>query len=120
MRIQKSKVKSQNWLVLACSLALLLTCSLLFAGETGKVVGRVQDQGTGEAVAGAAVEIEGTELGEATDENGRFSILSVPAGTWSVTVSGGGFHHDDQDRPAGHCGPDHECGFPAQEHGHPD
>jgi outer membrane receptor protein involved in Fe transport len=91
MRSQKSRVRSQNWFVLACSLALFLSVSLLHAGETGKVVGRVQDQSTGEPVIGAAVEIEGTELGEATDENGRYSILSAPAGTWNITVSAVGY-----------------------------
>jgi outer membrane receptor protein involved in Fe transport len=91
MRIQKSKVKSQNWLVLTCSLALLLTCSLLRASEMGRITGHVVDQSTGQAVVGAAVEVEGTDLGATTDENGRYSILSVPAGTWSVTVSGVGY-----------------------------
>jgi outer membrane receptor protein involved in Fe transport len=73
-------------------IALLLgACALLWASEMGKVTGRVVDQSTGQPVVGAAVEVEGSELGATTDENGRYSILSVPAGTWNIAVSGVGY-----------------------------
>ncbi len=67
--------------------ALILVGALLFGAEYGKITGRVRDAETGEALIGADVIVEGTELGAATDEKGEFVILYVPAGTYSVTAS---------------------------------
>uniref|UniRef100_A0A7V1EIN3 TonB-dependent receptor n=1 Tax=candidate division WOR-3 bacterium TaxID=2052148 RepID=A0A7V1EIN3_UNCW3 len=66
---------------------LILVGALLFGAEYGKITGRVRDAETGEALIGADVIVEGTELGAATDEKGEFVILYVPAGTYSVTAS---------------------------------
>ena len=60
---------------------------LLFGGETGKIVGKVVDQSTGEPLVGVDVYIEGTELGAATGSDGGYVINFVPAGTYEVTAS---------------------------------
>ncbi|OPX17386.1 hypothetical protein BXT86_06790 [candidate division WOR-3 bacterium 4484_100] len=68
-------------------LTVLIAGVFLFAGEFGRITGRVVDRETGEPLIGADVIIEGTELGAATDENGEFTVLYVPAGTYTVTAS---------------------------------
>ena len=70
------------------SLALALT--LLFAGSAFaqvQVSGTVTDADTGDALPGANVVIEGTTLGTATDQDGRYTISGVPAGTHTLTAS---------------------------------
>ena len=46
----------------------------------GVVAGTVRDAATGETLIGAAVRIEGTSLGDATDENGSYRLSQVPSG----------------------------------------
>jgi hypothetical protein len=58
----------------------------LFARGGGKIVGQVFDAETGEPLAGSNIIIEGTLLGAATDEEGYFIILDVPAGTYDVSA----------------------------------
>jgi len=58
----------------------------LFARGGGKIVGQVFDAETGDPLAGCNIIIEGTLLGAATDEEGYFIILDVPAGTYDVSA----------------------------------
>jgi hypothetical protein len=51
---------------------------------TGKVQGRVTDAATGSPIAAATVLIDGTTLGNLTNEAGYFFINDVPAGLQSV------------------------------------
>ncbi|QQS35314.1 MAG: TonB-dependent receptor [Ignavibacteriales bacterium] len=59
----------------------------LFSQSSSKIFGQVIDEGNGEAIIGANVFIEGTNLGSATDIQGQFSIRNVPAGTYNLIVS---------------------------------
>ncbi len=68
-------------------LSLLLAAASVHAQRTGTVVGTVRDAHTGETLPGASVRIEGTTLGAATDTDGRFTVLDVPAGDHAVLVS---------------------------------
>ena len=70
----------------AVVLVLLFSAQLLLAGTTGKIVGTVKDQKTGEALIGADVVLEGTGLGSSTDQDGYFAIINVPPGTYRLTV----------------------------------
>ncbi|MGB2959909.1 MAG: TonB-dependent receptor [Bacteroidota bacterium] len=75
-------------------LALFLFGSLdLFAGETGKIAGRVRDAETAEPLVGISVFLEGTTMGASTDLEGKYTIVSVPPGTYTVIVSGVGFQN---------------------------
>ena len=70
------------------SLALVVT--LLFAGSAiaqVQVSGTVTDADTGDSLPGANVVIEGTTMGAATDQDGRYTISGVPSGTHTLTVS---------------------------------
>ncbi len=61
--------------------------SFLFAGTTGKITGKVTDTQSGEPLIGANILIEGTNLGAATDTEGKFLILNIPPGNYSVRIS---------------------------------
>src|SRR3972149_1576890 len=64
----------------------------LFAGETGKIAGRVTDKQTGEALLGVNIILKGTTMGAATDEQGRYYIINIPPGTYNLQASAIGFH----------------------------
>jgi hypothetical protein len=53
----------------------------------GTITGTVTEAATGDALAGANVVVEGTDLGAAADMDGYFSIAGVPAGNYTVTAS---------------------------------
>jgi outer membrane receptor protein involved in Fe transport len=57
------------------------------ARSNGKVAGTVKDKKTGEAIIGCNVVLEGTMMGAATDLDGRYSILNVPPGTYTLSVT---------------------------------
>ncbi len=65
----------------------LLFIGALFAGETGKIAGRVVDASTGEPLPGVNVVILGTTMGASTDLNGYYFIINVPPGVYSVKAS---------------------------------
>ena len=66
--------------------ALTMLLSLSWSQTSGKVRGTVSSA-DGQPLAGANVVIDGTAKGGATDSDGRYTILGVDAGTYSVTVS---------------------------------
>lgn len=68
-------------------ISLLLTASLAFGGVTGKIAGRLLEEGTNEPLAGVNIVIKGTSLGSTTDLDGSFFILNVPVGVYSVVAS---------------------------------
>ena len=77
--------------LLCVALCLVVVVTSVPAGETGKIAGRVRDAETGEALVGISVVVEGTAMGASTDLDGRFTIVSVPPGTYTVVASGVGF-----------------------------
>jgi outer membrane receptor protein involved in Fe transport len=70
-------------LTVVLALLLVLTGAAL-AANYGKVSGRVVDRETNQPLMGANVLIEGTLLGAATDSQGKFTILQVPPGTYTI------------------------------------
>jgi hypothetical protein len=71
---------------LKVSVALGLALATAFAGDVGSIKGRVLGAENGKAVFGAAVELEGTDIGATTTEDGFYQIDSIPSGTWTVQV----------------------------------
>ncbi|MDD8017156.1 MAG: TonB-dependent receptor [Bacteroidota bacterium] len=59
----------------------------LFAGNTGKISGRIIDKQSKEALIGANIVVVGTALGTVADANGNFSILNLPPGTYTLGCS---------------------------------
>lgn len=66
---------------------LLLLPSLLLAGVTGKIAGKITDAQNGEPLPGANIQIMGSAMGATSDLNGEYIILNVPPGVVSVKVS---------------------------------
>ncbi len=76
--------------VFTASLVLILSLKA-FAGDTGKIAGRVVDAATKEPLIGASVVVMGTSMGAATDLDGRYTILNLPPGTYTVRASAVGY-----------------------------
>jgi outer membrane receptor protein involved in Fe transport len=64
----------------------LLTGSLLFAGNTGKIIGKIVDE-KGEALPGVVVKVLTTTRGAVTDPDGKYMIIGVPIGSFSVEAN---------------------------------
>ena len=62
----------------------ILGFSTAFGGTTGKITGKVVDKTAGEPLIGSNVILEGTILGAATDIEGRYFILNIPPGVYSL------------------------------------
>ncbi|MEW5702643.1 MAG: TonB-dependent receptor [Candidatus Zixiibacteriota bacterium] len=76
-------IKTQ-WVV---PLAVLIAVTAAWAGTTGKLSGVVTDQSTGQPIPGAAVSVEGTQWGALTDQDGRFVLLNIPVGYYTLKAS---------------------------------
>lgn len=72
----------------AAVFALCALFPLLLLGQTsGKIAGTVTDQSNGEPIIGANIVIVGTTMGAASDAQGRYFILNVPPGVYTVRAS---------------------------------
>ncbi len=79
-------MKNRN-LIIRLLLILTILISSIYAGNTGKVSGYIIDFKTREPLLGANVIVKGTSLGAATDEEGRFYILQIPPGIYSIEIN---------------------------------
>lgn len=76
---------------------IMVVMVLLFArpdaalAQYGMIQGQVTERGTNDPLPGVNVSIEGTTLGTATDGNGRYAIIGVRPGTYTVVASFVGF-----------------------------
>ncbi len=66
---------------------LLLNNVKLYSATTGKIVGTVKDKNTGESLPGVNIMVEGTTLGAASGEDGKYFIINVPAGSYKITAT---------------------------------
>ena len=73
-------------LILGFILLLLMDTSAM-ATTAGKVTGVITDAATGETLPGANVTLEGTRKGATTDAEGRYLILAVDPGMYSLTAT---------------------------------
>ncbi|MBD3257158.1 TonB-dependent receptor, partial [candidate division GN15 bacterium] len=75
-------------------LTLVLVCVVAgigFGATTGKITGVITDAQTGEPLVGATVIVDGTNLGASTDADGRYIILNVPVGEYTLRISSVGY-----------------------------
>ena len=69
---------------------MLILCATLCAvagakaGSNPTISGRVRDAVSGEPLFSAAVQLEGTSFGMATDEEGKYAIRDVPPGSYTI------------------------------------
>ena len=73
------------------SLLIFLLGTLVYAGTTGKIAGKMIDKVTGEALVGANVIILGTTMGASADLDGNYFILNIPPGEYQVKASSIGY-----------------------------
>lgn len=74
--------------ILGAALAAPITAA---EAQTGKLTGVVTDAESGKPIEGVAVVIQGTTLGANTNATGRFFIIQVPPGTYTVQARRLGF-----------------------------
>ena len=71
-----------------CLLAiLLLTSSLILAGQNGKIAGIVKDKETGEGLPSVNISLIETKTGAMSNINGEYFILDVPPGKYALKAS---------------------------------
>jgi hypothetical protein len=82
----------QRWYHFLCLLLLIAVAATPTAlAANGKIVGIVRDASTKDVIPGANVLVVGTTLGGAADAQGRYYILNVPPGTYSLQASAVGY-----------------------------
>ncbi|SVB76456.1 uncharacterized protein METZ01_LOCUS229310, partial [marine metagenome] len=70
------------------TLALLLMFGAIsFAGQTGKIAGKVTDSQNSDALVGCNVLVKGTPYGASTDANGEYYIINLSPGKYDVEFS---------------------------------
>ena len=84
-------------LVILFGALLVLSSSLAFAQDTGRLAGTVVNAKDGKPLAFANVLVLGTGMGTFVKDNGRFSLETVPAGTYTVKVMMMGFAAQTQE-----------------------
>ena len=72
-------------------LMLAMSAGTVMAQTYGKIEGEVRNKDTGAPMGGVQVVIEGTRLGNVTNEDGYYFILNVPVGLRTVKFSFTGF-----------------------------
>ncbi len=77
--------------IAAGAVLVLALAPLALAQGTGTIAGRVFEADGVTAIIGANVRIGGTTLGAATDLDGVYRIIGVPAGAYDVTASYAGY-----------------------------
>lgn len=77
--------------LLTCLMVLLVVVLMMplesFAVSTGQIKGQITDKKTGEPVIGASVMVVGTVRGANTDMDGRYAILRLDPGTYTIKIS---------------------------------
>ncbi len=66
---------------------LALSAFSLFGQRTGAIYGTVKDKNTQEALIGANIILEGTELGASTDVDGNYRIENIPPGSYNLSCT---------------------------------
>lgn len=78
----------KNFKLWSIVVAIGLIVGLLFAvpsfASLGKIAGTIKDEGTGEPLPGAQVQIVGTTMGAAANVQGQYFILNVPPGNYTL------------------------------------
>jgi outer membrane receptor protein involved in Fe transport len=69
----------------------LLAPAWAVAQATGRIEGRVVDAATGQPLPGAAVAVQGSQVGANTGADGRFVLARVPAGARQLTATLGAY-----------------------------
>ena len=66
---------------------MIIIPTILSAGVTGKIRGRVVDAVSDEPLVGVYVIVDGTNMGASTDIDGYYNLIGLTPGTYSIRVS---------------------------------
>ena len=69
------------------TLILAMHSTFLFASSTGSITGEVIDGDTHQPLIGANVILIGTELGCASNTDGKCSVANIPVGSYTISIS---------------------------------
>lgn len=75
----------------ASALISVIFSFICFAGNTGKISGKILDKSNGQPLISANVVIKELKIGTSSDLNGDYFILNVPPGVYNLSVSMIGF-----------------------------
>ena len=75
-----------RWFAAALALALAFVPAMVEAQGVGRVTGRVVDQANNAPIAQAQIVVVGTTLGARTNDQGEYTLVSVPAGQAQLRV----------------------------------
>lgn len=78
--------RSRSWLLSLITLLGILVLPVAARAQTGKVTGVVIDSSTGRPIDGAQLVLQGTGYAGITNANGRFFLLSVPPGNYTLVA----------------------------------
>ncbi|MEP6794540.1 MAG: TonB-dependent receptor [Saprospiraceae bacterium] len=73
------------------SVVMYFMVGAVFAQKTGSISGTILEKNTQLSLPGANIYLTGTDLGTASDSNGRFRILNIPVKTYNLVISFVGF-----------------------------
>ena len=82
-------------LFFSLGLFLIAVSTSALAGNTGKIVGRVADKQSGEGLVSVNILVVGTTRGAVTDVDGRYTIIGVPIGAYTIRASQVGYQQVD-------------------------
>lgn len=81
-----------RWTLLRLLALMTVTSTVASAGTTGKIAGQIRDAGSGDSLLGANVRVHDMNLGGVADVDGRYVIINVPPGTYTLEFSYIGYH----------------------------
>jgi len=77
-------MKRHIFLLMILSLAVIGYGTMVYAGTTGKIGGRVTDAASGQPLVGANVIVEELMTGAIVDGNGEYAIINIPPGEYTL------------------------------------
>jgi outer membrane receptor for ferrienterochelin and colicin len=77
--------------ILFAAMSIWTVTAMMAQLSTGKIEGIVRDTDTGQVLAGAQVTVEGTRIGNLTNNDGYYFILNIPPGSRNITFSYTGY-----------------------------
>ena len=80
-------VKNYLALIMVLCCVGFVTHDAVIAATTGKIAGKIIDSDTNEPLPGANVVVQGTQMGAATDSNGKYVILNISPGIYTLRFS---------------------------------
>jgi outer membrane receptor for ferrienterochelin and colicin len=85
------KIITRRFIFVLSAIYILLTGSFAFAGNTGKISGKVINSQTGEGIPFVNIIVEGTSFGAASSIDGDFYIIGIQPGTYNIKASAIGY-----------------------------